>query len=152
MMYLLKFTGEMEPQNVKLEYHNVCSALMPFLLTEHFHILSQQYVISDSCPVLKVETNLNKAVKETWLLLSCHIIKISLDSILKTNVYVLGLGLRYKKIISFVICHKFKMFFNKFSCSSFNLYYGHRGAIRAWSHYIGVSSNSPFYFRNWMRI
>lgn len=103
-MYLLKFTGEMEPQNVKLEYHNVCSALMPFLLTEHFHILSQQYVISDSCPVLKVETNLNKAVKETWLLLSCHIIKISLDSILKTNFYALGLGLRYKKIISFVIC------------------------------------------------
>lgn len=104
MMYLLKFTGEMEPQNVKLEYHNVCSALMPFLLTEHFHILSQQYVISDSCPVLKVETNLNKAVKETWLLLLCHIIKISLDSILKTNFYALGLGLRYKKIISFVIC------------------------------------------------
>lgn len=65
MKYLLNFTGVMEPQNVKLEYHNVCSALMPFRLTEHFHILSQQYIITDSCPLLEVEMNLNKALRET---------------------------------------------------------------------------------------
>lgn len=65
MKYLLNFTGVMEQQNVKLEYHTMCSALMLFHLTELFHILSQQYVITDSCPVLGDEMNLNKAFKET---------------------------------------------------------------------------------------
>lgn len=38
---------------------------MQFLLTEPFHILFQQHVITDWYPVLEVEMNLNKAYKET---------------------------------------------------------------------------------------
>lgn len=38
---------------------------MQFLLTEPFHILFQQLVITDWCPALEVEMNLNKAHKET---------------------------------------------------------------------------------------
>lgn len=48
---------------MKLEYHDVWSELMQFLLTEPFHLLFQCVI-----PVLEVEMSLNKAHKETGVL------------------------------------------------------------------------------------
>lgn len=45
---------------MKLEYHDVCSALMQVVLTEPFHLLFQRVIL-----MLEVEMSLSKAHKET---------------------------------------------------------------------------------------
>lgn len=70
---------------------------MHFLLTEPFHILLQQLVITDWYPVLEVEMNLNKAHKETDGFSHAVIIKASLHSILKNKFCAHGLALSHLK-------------------------------------------------------
>lgn len=97
--------------------------------------------------------NLNKTLKEIHVSPSCHIIKISWDSILNTNFCTLVLGHSCKKIIWFVIC--------VISSKSFLISVHGHPLISAMDTEVqsdhglssfGVSSNSPFYFQSWMRI